>query len=121
MKLPRRQFLHLAAGGAALAAMSRIARAQAYPARPVRAIVAFAPGGVTDTFARLMSQKLGEHLGKQFYVENITGATGSIELETTNGSIDLQAEKAVVKAHGTNGAIAFSGTLADGAQLFGAK
>jgi tripartite-type tricarboxylate transporter receptor subunit TctC len=78
MKLPRRQFLHLAAGGAALAAMSRIARAQAYPARPVRAIVAFAPGGVTDTFARLMSQKLGEHLGKQFYVENITGATGNI-------------------------------------------
>jgi tripartite-type tricarboxylate transporter receptor subunit TctC len=78
MKLPRRQFLHLAAGGAALAAMSRIARAQAYPARPVRAIVAFAPGGVTDTFARLMAQKLGEHLGKQFYVENITGATGNI-------------------------------------------
>ena len=78
MKLPRRHFLHLAAGGAALAAMSRIARAQAYPARPVRAIVAFAPGGVTDTFARLMSQKLGEHLGKQFYVENITGATGNI-------------------------------------------
>jgi tripartite-type tricarboxylate transporter receptor subunit TctC len=78
MKLPRRQFLHLAAGGAALAAMSRIARAQAYPARPVRAIVAFAPGGVTDTFARLMAQKLGEHLGMQFYVENITGATGNI-------------------------------------------
>jgi tripartite-type tricarboxylate transporter receptor subunit TctC len=78
MKLPRRQFLHLAAGGAALATMSRIARAQAYPARPVRAIVAFAPGGVTDTFARLMAQKLGEHLGKQFYVENITGATGNI-------------------------------------------
>jgi tripartite-type tricarboxylate transporter receptor subunit TctC len=78
MKLPRRHFLHLAAGGAALAAMSRIASAQAYPARPVRAIVAFAPGGVTDTFARLMSQKLGEHLGKQFYVENITGATGNI-------------------------------------------
>jgi len=78
MKLPRRQFLHLAAGGAAVATMSRIARAQAYPARPVRAIVAFAPGGVTDTFARLMSQKLGEHLGKQFYVENITGATGNI-------------------------------------------
>lgn len=78
MKLPRRQFLHLAAGGAALAAMARIARAQAYPARPVRAIVAFVPGGVTDTFARLMAQKLGEHLGEQFYVENITGATGNI-------------------------------------------
>jgi tripartite-type tricarboxylate transporter receptor subunit TctC len=78
MKLPRRQFLHLAAGGVAIAALSRIARAQTYPARPVRAIVAFAPGGVTDTFARLMAQKLGEHLGQQFYVENIAGATGNI-------------------------------------------
>src|ERR1700756_4219032 len=78
MRLPRRQFLHLAACGAALAAMSRTARAQTYPARPVRAIVAFAPGGVTDTFARLMAQKLGEHLGQQFYVENIAGATGNI-------------------------------------------
>jgi tripartite-type tricarboxylate transporter receptor subunit TctC len=78
MKLPRRQFLRLAAGAATLPTMSRIARAQTYPTRPVRAIVAFAPGGVTDTFARLMAQKLSEHLGKQFYVENITGATGNI-------------------------------------------
>jgi tripartite-type tricarboxylate transporter receptor subunit TctC len=78
MKLPRRQFLHLAAGAAGLPAVSRIAWSQTYPTRPVRAIVAFAPGGVTDTFARLMAQKLGEHLGKQFYVENITGATGNI-------------------------------------------
>jgi tripartite-type tricarboxylate transporter receptor subunit TctC len=61
-----------------LPAVSRIARAQTYPAQPVRAVVAFAPGGTTDTFARIMSQKLGEHLGKQFYVENITGATGNI-------------------------------------------
>jgi tripartite-type tricarboxylate transporter receptor subunit TctC len=78
MMLPRRQFLYLAAGAAGLAAISRIAWSQTYPTRPVRAIVAFAPGGVTDTFARLMAQKLGEHLGKQFYVENITGATGNI-------------------------------------------
>ena len=76
--LPRRQFLYLASGAAGLAAISRIAWSQTYPTRPVRAIVAFAPGGVTDTFARLMAQKLGEHLGKQFYVENITGATGNI-------------------------------------------
>jgi tripartite-type tricarboxylate transporter receptor subunit TctC len=78
MKLPRRQFLHLAAGAAALPATLRIAWTQTYPTRPVRLIVAFAPGGVTDTFARLMAQKLGEHLGQQFFVENITGATGNI-------------------------------------------
>jgi tripartite-type tricarboxylate transporter receptor subunit TctC len=78
MKLPRRRVLRLAAGAAALPVVSRIAWSQTYPTRPVRAIVAFAPGGVTDTFARLMAQKLSEHLGKQFYVENITGATGNI-------------------------------------------
>ena len=78
MNLPRRQFLHLASGAAALPAVSLIARAQAYPTRPVRAVVAFAPGGVTDTFARLMAQKLTEQLGKQVYVENIAGASGNV-------------------------------------------
>jgi tripartite-type tricarboxylate transporter receptor subunit TctC len=78
MKIRRRRFLHLAAGAAALSSAPRIAWAQTYPARPVRLIVAFAPGGVTDTFARLMGQKLGERLGQQFFVENITGATGNI-------------------------------------------
>jgi tripartite-type tricarboxylate transporter receptor subunit TctC len=78
VKLPRRQFLHLAAGAAAVPAMPRIVRAQAYPTRPVRAVVAFAPGGVTDTFARLMAQKLTEQLGKQVYVENIAGASGNL-------------------------------------------
>jgi tripartite-type tricarboxylate transporter receptor subunit TctC len=58
--------------------MLRSARAQTYPSRPVRAVVAFAPGGVTDTFARLMAQKLTEQLGKQVYVENIAGATGNL-------------------------------------------
>jgi tripartite-type tricarboxylate transporter receptor subunit TctC len=78
LKLPRRAFLHLAAGAAAPPVVSRIARAQAYPTRPVRAVVAFAPGGVTDTFARLMAQKLTEQLGKQVYVENIAGASGNL-------------------------------------------
>jgi len=78
MNLPRRQFLHLAAGGAALTAVSRTAIAQAYPSRPVRIIVAFAPGGTTDIFARLAAQRLSENLGKQFFVENIPGASGNI-------------------------------------------
>src|SRR5262245_36866030 len=78
MKLPRRTFLHLATGAAALPAVSRIARAQLYPARPVRVIVPYAPGGPTDILARLIAQKLSEHFGKQFYIENIGGAGGNI-------------------------------------------
>jgi tripartite-type tricarboxylate transporter receptor subunit TctC len=78
MKFPRRQFLQLVAGAAGLPVLPGLAFALDYPTRSVRVIVAFAPGGVTDTFARLMAQKLGEHLGKQFYVENIAGATGNI-------------------------------------------
>ena len=78
MKLPRRQFLHLAAGAAALPALSDMAAAQAWPARPVRLIVPFPPGGTTDIFARIAAQKLSEHFGKQFYIENIVGATGNV-------------------------------------------
>ena len=78
MRLVRRRFLQLAASAVALPAVSRIAWAQAYPSRPVRAVVAFAPGGVTDTFGRLMAQKLTEQLGKQVYVENLAGASGNI-------------------------------------------
>src|SRR5882762_1916311 len=78
MKLPRRRFLRLAAGAAALPAISRMARAQAYPSRPVRVIVPFAPGGQTDVVARLIAQKLSDRLGQQFYVENAAGAGGNI-------------------------------------------
>ena len=76
MQLTRRRLLHLAAAAAVVA--PRIAGAQAYPARPVRVIVPFAPAGPTDVFARLMAQKLSEQMGAQFYVENIAGAGGNI-------------------------------------------
>ena len=78
MKLPRRKFLHLTAGAAALAALSNMVAAQVWPARPVRVIVPFPPGGTTDIFARIAAQKLTEHFGKQFYIENIAGATGNV-------------------------------------------
>ena len=78
MKLPRRRFLHLAAGAAALPAVSRMVMAQAYPSRPVRIIVPFAPAGPVDVVARLIAQKLSESLGKQFVVENQAGAGGNI-------------------------------------------
>src|SRR5262247_4295388 len=81
MKLPRRNFLHLAAGAAALPAVSRIASAEAYPTRPVRLIVGFAAGGPADIVARLMVQWLSEHLGQEFVVENRPGAASNIATE----------------------------------------
>jgi len=81
MKLPRRNFLRLAAGAAALPVVSRIARAQAYPSRPVRIIVGFAPGGATDIMARLMGQSLSERLRQPFVIENKPGAATNIATE----------------------------------------
>jgi tripartite-type tricarboxylate transporter receptor subunit TctC len=81
MKIPRRRFLQLSAGAAALPAVSQIARAQAYPARPVRIVVAAAAGGPTDIVARLMSQWLSERLGQQFIVENRPGGSNNIGTE----------------------------------------
>ena len=81
MKLPRRKFLRLAAGAAALPAVSRIARAQTYPSRPVRLIVGFAPGGGNDIVARLVGQWLSEHLGQPFVIENRPGAGTNIATE----------------------------------------
>jgi len=82
MKFPhRRQFLHLAAGAAALPAVSRMARAQAYPTRPVRVIVPFAPAGSSDITARLLGTWLSERLGQQFVIENRPGAASNIATE----------------------------------------
>src|SRR5437870_13458903 len=82
MKLPRRKFLHLAAGAAALPVISRVATAQAYPSRPVRIIVPFPAGQATDTIARLVGQSLSERLGQPFVIENRTGAGGNIGTES---------------------------------------
>jgi tripartite-type tricarboxylate transporter receptor subunit TctC len=81
MKLPRRSFLHLVAGAAALPAVSRFGWAQAYPSRPVRMIVGFAPAGGTDIWARLTGQWLSERLGQQFVIENRPGAGTNIATE----------------------------------------
>src|SRR6266496_2308830 len=82
MKLPRRQFLHLVAGAAALPVVSRIAWTQTYPTRPVRLIVGFTPGGPTDIAARLIGQWLSERFGQPFVIENRPGAGSNIATET---------------------------------------
>ena len=87
MKLPRRQFLHLAAGAAALPAASVIARAQTYPARPVRIIVGYAAGGGTDIAARVIGHWLSERLGQQFVIENRPGAATNIATEAVARSL----------------------------------
>ena len=82
MKLPhRREFLHLAAGATVLPAASGIARAQAYPTRPVRLIEGFGAGGAPDIVARLIGQSLSERLGQSFVIENRAGASSSIATE----------------------------------------
>jgi len=77
MNLPRRRFLHLAAAAAALPAVLRIARAQAYPARPVTIVVPFAAGGSSDVSARIIGEYMARTLGQQFIIENVVGAGGT--------------------------------------------
>src|SRR5437660_7183838 len=81
MTIPRRCFLHLAVGAATLPALSRTARAQTYPTRPVRLIVGFPPGGATDLNARLIGQLLSERLGQTFVIENRPGANTNLASE----------------------------------------
>src|SRR5215467_6065830 len=82
MKLPRREFLQLVAGAAALRAVSPVARAQAYPSRPVRLVVNLAPGGGLDFMSRLVGEYLSRSLGQQIVIENKPGAGGMLAVET---------------------------------------
>src|SRR6516165_10810917 len=86
MKLPRRKFLHLVAGTAALPAVPRLALAANYPTRPVQVVVGFAAGGSADIVARLTGQWLSERLGQQFIIENRTGAGTNIATEAVVNS-----------------------------------
>ena len=86
MKLPRRQFLHLAAGAAALPAVSRVASAQTYPSRPLRWIVGFPPGGGADIVSRIMAPWLAERLGQPVVIENKPGASSNISIQTVVNS-----------------------------------
>src|SRR5215468_8289552 len=103
MKPPRRAFLRLAAGAAALPAMSRIARAQTYPSRPVRWVVTAAPGGPIDFLARLMGQWLSERLGQPFVIEHRPGAGGNIGVEAVvHAPADGYTLLLVATGHATN-------------------
>jgi tripartite-type tricarboxylate transporter receptor subunit TctC len=103
MKFPRRQFLHLAAAAAALPALPRIVMAQAYPVRPVRMLVGFPPGGVTDIVGRLAGQWLSERFGQPFVIENRPGAAGNIATEAVvNAASDGYTLIVVSPAHTVN-------------------
>src|SRR5262249_51782202 len=81
MRLPRRRFLHLAAGAAALPAVSRLAAAETWPARPVRIVVGFPAGNPPDIIARMLGQWLSDRLGQQFIIDNRPGAGSTIATE----------------------------------------
>jgi tripartite-type tricarboxylate transporter receptor subunit TctC len=106
MKIPRRNFLHLAAGAAAAAALPRTAHAQAWPSRPVRILVGFPAGGATDIQARLMGQWLSDRLGQQFIIENRGGASGNIATEAVaKAPADGYTLLQVVTPHAINAAL----------------
>ena len=106
MKFRRRTFVQLAAGAAALPAVSRVARADTYPSRPARIVVGFTAGGATDIQARLMGEWLSERLGQQFIVENKPGASGNIGTETVaKAPADGYTLLQVVTPHAINSAL----------------
>jgi tripartite-type tricarboxylate transporter receptor subunit TctC len=106
MKFPRRRFLGMAAGAAALPAMPRMARAQAWPSRPVRILVGFPAGGATDIQARLMGQWLSDRLGQQFIIENRAGASGNIATEAAaRAPADGYTLLQIVTPHAINAAL----------------
>ena len=106
MVFPRRTFLQLAAGAAALPAVPRMARAQVYPSRPVRIVVGFPAGGATDIQARLMGQWLSDRLGQQFIIENCSGASGNIGTEAVaRAAPDGYTLLQIVTPHAINAAL----------------
>src|SRR5712664_2168991 len=106
MKFPRRAFMHLAVGAAALPAVPRISRAQAYPSRPVRIVVGFPAGGATDIQARLMGEWLTDRTGQQFIVDNKPGASGNIGTEAVaKAAPDGYTLLQVVTPHAINAAL----------------
>ena len=106
MEFPRRAFLRLAAAAAALPALPRMSRAQAYPSRPVRIIVGFPAGGATDIQARLMGQWLSDRLGQQFIIENRSGASGNIGTEAVaRAPADGYTLLQIVTPHAINAAL----------------
>ncbi|MGH6710896.1 MAG: Bug family tripartite tricarboxylate transporter substrate binding protein [Bradyrhizobium sp.] len=106
MKFPRRTFLRLAVGAAALPAVPRLSRAQAYPSRPVRIVVGFVAGGATDIQARLMGQWLSDRLGQQFIIENRAGASGNIGTEAVaKAPADGYTLLQIVTPHAINAAL----------------
>jgi tripartite-type tricarboxylate transporter receptor subunit TctC len=106
MRFPRRTFLQLAVAAAALPAVPRISRAQAYPSRPVRIVVGFAAGGATDIQARLMGQWLSDRLGQQFIIENRAGASGNIGTEAVaKAPADGYTLLQIVTPHAINAAL----------------
>jgi tripartite-type tricarboxylate transporter receptor subunit TctC len=107
MILPRRQFLHVAAGVAALPLTSRIARAQTYPSRPITIVVGFAAGGSTDTIARVMAERMKSSLGQPVIVEDVTGAGGTIAV----GRVARAAPDGYTLSLGNNGPHVMAGAI----------
>src|SRR5262245_51683838 len=107
MKLPRREFLHLAAGASALPTVSRVAWVQAYPARPITMVVGFAPGGSADITARVMAERMKASLGRAFVVENVSGAAGSVAA----GRVARAAADGYTLGIGSLGTHVFNGAL----------